>query len=95
MRTHHLTLTLALTAAALASGCWGTHPWCNKWCAPRPAIAAAVPAPGCCPPGTAPIPGNLPPAGLPPAGLPPAGAPVAPGAIPAFPPPPPSNGFGR
>jgi len=84
MRTHHLALTLALGAAALASGCCGTHPWCNKWCAPRPAVAAAVPAP-CCPPGTAAVPAPLPP------GTAPAGA------VPAYsvPAPPPPNGMIR
>lgn len=81
MNTHHLTLTLALGAAALASGCCGTHPWCNKWCAPRPAVAAAPP---CCPPGTAAVPA------LPPGAVPATGTPV-----PAYSPPPPPNGFGR
>ncbi len=77
MQIRLLVLGLALSATVLASGCCTTHPWCNRWCAPR---AAASP-PGCCPPG---------PAGVP--ALPPGNPPGAIGTVPAFAPLPP-NGF--
>lgn len=72
MRMHRQWIPALLAASLFASGCYTTHPWCRRWCAPRPATAAAVPPPGTCGvPGTAALPSI--PAGTAPVGTYPAG----------------------